>query len=127
MVQKRVLVIEDEQIVARDLQNLLKRLGHLPLGPATNGLDAIRLAAETLPDLILMDIELDGAMDGVEASMKIVQQRPVPIVYLTAYPGTFICKSNAMVSPFLCATKPYSTQHLETVINSALGISPRVN
>lgn len=123
MLQKRILVIEDEQIVARDLQNLLKRLGHVPLGPVSNGRDAIQMAAETLPDLILMDVQLDGPMSGLEASIEIVEHRPVPIVYITAYPGTFIRNSSAMVSPFLCAAKPFSASDLEAIIESALGIS----
>jgi two-component system, cell cycle sensor histidine kinase and response regulator CckA len=59
---KRILVIEDEQIVARDLLNQLKRLGHIPVGSAANGREAIKMAAETQPDLILMDIQLDGEM-----------------------------------------------------------------
>jgi CheY-like chemotaxis protein len=116
-------VIEDEQIVARDLQNILRRLGHIPLGSTGNGPEAIRMAAETKPDLILMDVRLDGPMDGIEASIEIVESRPVPIVYITAYPGTFVYNSSKMVSPFLCVAKPFSAVHLETVIQSALGIS----
>ena len=57
---KRVLVVEDEWIVARDLSDLLYRLGHVPVGHAGNALDAIRLAAAEDPDLILMDIQLPG-------------------------------------------------------------------
>jgi two-component system, cell cycle sensor histidine kinase and response regulator CckA len=120
---KRILVIEDEQVVARDLQNQLRRLGHIPLGSAASGREAIKMAAETQPDLILMDISLDGPMDGVEASMKIVANRPVPIVYITAYPGTFIHHTSRMVSPFMCVAKPFSAPSLETVIQYALEIS----
>jgi two-component system, cell cycle sensor histidine kinase and response regulator CckA len=120
---KRILVIEDEQIVACDLLNQLKRLGHIPVGSAANGREAIKMAAETQPDLILMDIQLDGEMNGLEASMKIVENRPVPIVYITAYPGTFLHHTSLMVSPFMCVAKPFSRLSLETVIKSALGTS----
>ncbi|MBV8864920.1 MAG: response regulator, partial [Acidobacteriaceae bacterium] len=70
---KRILVIENEQIVARDLNNILKRLGYATLGPATTGREAIQLAEQTKPDLILMDVKLNGGMDGVEASHEIVR------------------------------------------------------
>jgi CheY-like chemotaxis protein len=123
MGKKHILVIEDEQIVAYDLRILLTRLGHIPLGPATSGPEAIEMAARTRPDLILMDVQLDGPMDGVETSAEIVKNRPVPIVYLTAYPGTFVRNPYSMVSPFLCAAKPFSAEGLEAIINRALGIS----
>lgn len=123
MVSKRILVIEDEQIVARDISNLLKRLGFAPLGPAASGQEAIQLAAQTEPDLILMDVRLSGGMDGVEAAHEIVRNRTVPIVYLTAYPGTFVCSPWEMAPPYLCLAKPFSAACMQAAIESALGIS----
>lgn len=102
MVAKRILVIEDEQIVARDLQSLLQRLGHRAIGQAANGPDAIRLAADTRPDLILMDLVLDGSMDGVEASIEITRHRSVPIIYITANSNSFIRGQSKRFTPF-CA------------------------
>lgn len=127
MAAKRILVIEDEQIVARDLQNLLRRLGHVAIGTAANGEDAVRIAAETLPDLILMDVQLDGMMDGVQASFEITRRQPVPIVYITAFPGTFLCEPSKMVSPFLCVAKPFSAATVQAAIDSALGSITRPN
>lgn len=123
MASKRILVIEDEQIVARDLSKLLKRLGYSPLGPAASGAEAIQLAAQTEPDLILMDVRLSGCMDGVEAAHEIVRNRTVPIIYLTAYPGTFVCSPWEMVGPYLCVAKPFSAGGVQAAIESALGIS----
>lgn len=120
-------MIEDEQIVARDLQKLLRRLGYIAVGSAASGQDAIRMAAETKPDLILMDIRLDGPMNGIDASLAIVKKQPVPIVYLTAYPGAFIYDASKMVPPFLCVAKPFSGPQLDAVIQSALGLSPLPN
>jgi CheY-like chemotaxis protein len=126
--KKQILVVEDEQIVARDLKRLLTKLGYVALGPVTSGLDAIQVAAEKLPDLVLMDIRLEGPMDGVEASAQIFSHRQVPIIYLTAFPETFIREPLGMVYPFLCAAKPYSDNGLEAIIQSVLGVSPsRVN
>ncbi len=123
MASKRILVIEDERIVARDLSNLLKRLGYAPLGPAASGREAILLAEQTQPDLILMDVGLSGGMDGVEAAHEIVRNRTVPIVYLTAYPGTFVCSPWEMAAPYLCLAKPFSAGGVQAAIESALGIS----
>ena len=120
---KRILIIEDEQVVALDLRNLLKRLGHTPLGPAVTAGDAIRLAAETLPDLILMDVKLEGEHDGVHAATEITRHRLVPIVYITAYPEKFISGSSPMVHPFLCVAKPFSFATVEAAIRSALHLS----
>lgn len=120
---KRILVIEDEQIVALDLSKLLKRLGYAPLGPAASGQEAIRLAEQTEPDLILMDVRLSGGMDGLEASREIVRHRIVPIVYLTAYPDTFICAPWEMAPPYLCLAKPFSAVSVQAAVESALGIA----
>ena len=128
MPDKRILVIEDEQIVARDLQNLLRRLGYIPLGPATNAEDGIRIAAEAQPDLILMDVRLDSEMDGVQASIEIARNRAVPIIYVTAYPNRFLQNPAGMVYPFLCVAKPFSAATVEAAIESVIhGPVPRPN
>ena len=119
-IAKRILVVEDEQIVARDLQNMLRRLGHVPLGPAESGSDAIRLVVETVPDLVLMDVRLEGEMDGVEASIEIASKWKVPIVYITAYSQQFLAEPSRMVFPYLCIAKPFSPQALELTIDSIL-------
>jgi len=119
---KRILVVEDEFIVAWDLQNILRRIGHVPIGCATSGEEAIRMAAETLPDLVLMDVQLDGEIDGVAASMEITRVRPVPIVYLTAYSESFLKGPSTMVHPYLCIAKPFSAATIQTAIESIIGV-----
>ena len=69
--QAKILVVEDENIVARDIQNTLKHLGYIVTGIAATGEDAIQKAGATQPDLVLMDIMLKGYQDGVEAAQKI--------------------------------------------------------
>ena len=120
MIAKRILVVEDELIVARDLQNLLQRLGHRTVGQAANGLDAIRMAAETRPDLVLMDLVLDGRMDGLDTALEIARHRRVPIIYITANSNTIIHGPSKMVFPFLCVAKPFSAAIVETAIESVL-------
>ncbi len=121
---KRILVVEDEQIVAWDLQNLLRRIGHIPLGPAVSGLEAIRMAAETKPDLILMDVHLEGAMDGVQAAIEIARILPVPVIYITGYLLVFVDAPSNMRYPYLCVAKPFSPAALDAAVQSALRLSP---
>ena len=84
MNKTQILIVEDEGIVAKDLQAMLRRLGyHVPATVGTGEL-AIQTALQNQPDLILMDIQLRGSMDGVQASAAITSQQDVPILYLTA-------------------------------------------
>jgi CheY-like chemotaxis protein len=85
MAQVRILIVEDERIVARDLEDGLKALGYAVSGVASSGEDGVLQAAKTRPDLVLMDIRLRGEVDGVEAAGQIRTQFDIPVVYLTAY------------------------------------------
>src|SRR5215831_7739776 len=80
-----ILVVEDERVVARDLQVMLQRLGYQVPAIADTGADAIAKAAAIQPDLLLMDIRLRGAMDGIDAAERIHAQLDIPVVYLTAF------------------------------------------
>lgn len=79
-------MIEAEWIVARDLSDPAKRLGHVLAGPAANATDAIRLAATQTPDLILMDIQLDG----LTAVTEILRRRAIPVISITANSHIFL-------------------------------------
>ena len=80
-----ILIVEDEPVVANDIQLSLQRLGYRVPAMATSGEEAIRRAGDTHPDLILMDIVLKGKMDGVETALQIQRRQDVPVIYLTAY------------------------------------------
>lgn len=80
----RILVIEDDAVVAKDLQNRLDHLGHHVVGLASSGKGAIEQAERHRPDLVLMDIVLKGEMDGIEAAQEIRKRFAIPVVYLTA-------------------------------------------
>ena len=85
MSQIKILVVEDEKIVALDLKNRLTRMGYIVPALVTSGEEALDAAAEVDPDLVLMDIKLDGQMDGVAAAQQIKEKYDVPVIYLTAY------------------------------------------
>src|ERR1700722_19418647 len=95
----RILVVEDERIVARSLRKQLTALGYEVVECVASGKEAIQQAGELRPDLVLMDISLDGPMDGVEAAAAIRKQFRVPVVYLTAYSNKEILERAKITEP----------------------------
>ena len=85
MPNAQILVVEDEAIVAKNIQSELQSMGYAVPAIASSGEEALQKTAETHPDLVLMDISLKGGMDGVETSGRILERFDVPVVYLTAY------------------------------------------
>jgi CheY-like chemotaxis protein len=85
MAQTNVLVVEDESIVSKDIQHSLKKLGYNVVGAASTGEQAVQLALEHMPDIILMDIMLKGEMNGIEAADTIRKETNIPVIFLTAY------------------------------------------
>jgi PAS domain S-box-containing protein len=116
----RILVVEDEGIVARDLQGRLQRLGYEVPAVASSGQEAITRAAEARPDLILMDIVLKGEMDGIEAADVIGQRFGIPIVYLTAYGDETTLQRAKVTGPYGYVLKPFSERELRINIEVAL-------
>ena len=116
----RVLIVEDEPIVARDLKTLLGQLGYLPVGHAREGALAIALAGELRPDLVLMDVQLAGAMDGITAAQAIREQFGLPVVFLTAFAEEDTIARAKLAEPFGYILKPFSEQELQTTLQMAL-------
>jgi len=115
----KILVVEDEVIVARDIQQQLIELGYLPVGHATRGEQAIALAGELQPDLILMDIQIAGPMDGIEAATEIRNRFGLPVVFLTAFAEGDTLARAKLATPFGYVLKPFSGRDLHTVIEMA--------
>jgi CheY-like chemotaxis protein len=118
MGETRILVVEDEAIVAADLQSKLQRLGYVVCGIAFSGAEAIRKAGETRPDLVLMDVRLQGNMTGLEAASQIRESRRVPVVYITAY-ASFL-GAVERIEELLYVSKPFSAGQLKTALDAAL-------
>jgi CheY-like chemotaxis protein len=117
---ERVLVVEDESIVARDLAERLVRLGYAVPGVASSGAHAIALAELLEPDLVLMDVTLKGDMDGIAAAETIRARRPVPIVFVTAYADPATVERAKRVAPFGYILKPFDARELEIAVELAL-------
>lgn len=116
----RILVVEDEVIVARDIQQQLQDLGYDLVGHATRGEQAITLTGELLPDLVLMDIRLAGNMDGIAAAQAIRLQHSLPIVFLTAFAEDDVLARAKLADPYGYILKPFSARELRTVVEMAL-------
>ncbi|HXF93562.1 MAG TPA: response regulator [Nitrospiraceae bacterium] len=120
MEQAKILVVEDEPIVARDIQLSLQRLGYDVPATAASGEEAIRKAAETRPDLVVMDIVLKGKMDGVETAQQLKDRLNVPVIYLTAFADDQTLERAKTTAPAGYMLKPYQPHELRTSIEIAL-------
>jgi PAS domain S-box-containing protein/putative nucleotidyltransferase with HDIG domain len=116
----RILVVEDESLVARDIQNMLRSLGYEVTGIVASGESAIRNAAESVPDLVLMDIVLKGDVDGIAAAEKLWEEFGIPVIYLTAYADDTTFERAKLTKPFGYLLKPFEERELQTTIDMAL-------
>ena len=123
MKKPRILVVEDDRIIARSLRMILERLGYEVTALASTGQAAIREAEENKPDLILMDIVLDGAMDGIEAAKVIRSNAGIPLVYLTAHADHATRERADATQPFGYLSKPIMREDLRHIIEQALSAS----
>ena len=116
----KILVVEDEQIVAVAIEGHLQRLGYDVVGRVASGEEACAQAAELEPDLVLMDVRIEGSMDGIEAARRIRQLREVPVVFLTAYSDVQTVERAKEAEPYGYIVKPFDPRDLHTAIAMAL-------
>jgi two-component system, response regulator PdtaR len=115
-----VLLVEDEAIVSADIQDRLKAFGYT-VGAATDtGADALRLAVETKADLVLMDINLNGELDGIETAGLIRERLDLPVVYLSAYSDAETLERAKLTQPYGYLLKPLEERELVTTIEMAV-------
>lgn len=115
-----MLIVEDEAIVALDLRNRLTKLGYEVTDTATRGDDAVNLAETHRPDLVLMDIRLQGEMNGIDAAEIIRTRFKLPIVYLTAHADEATVNRACVTEPFGYILKPFEERELQIVIEMAI-------
>jgi PAS domain S-box-containing protein len=116
----KILVVEDENIVAKDIHNTLKDLGYIVTAVVASGEEAIQKAEETQPDLVLMDIMLKGYQDGVEAARQIITRYNIPVVYLTAYTDETTLQRAKVTEPYGYILKPFEERELHIAIEMAI-------
>jgi len=120
MTKAQILIVEDERIVADDLRSRLKKVGYGVAGMVATGEDAIRLAGELRPDLVLMDITLKGAIDGITAAGHIKEKLGIPVVYLTAHSDQSTLSRAKITEPFGYLLKPFEDHELNVNLEMAL-------
>ena len=116
----KILIVEDEAIVVLDLTQQLSRLGYQVVGSITEGERAAAAVVEHQPDLVLMDIRLAGALDGIAAARNIQSVRDTPIVYLTAHNDVQTLSDAFLTAPFGYVLKPFEERDLHTQLEIAL-------
>lgn len=120
MAKVKILVVEDESIVAKDIQNSLKKLGYQVPTTVSSAEKAIEEVEENRPDLILMDIMLKGQMSGIEAANIIKERFGVPLIFLTAYADDNTLSKAKITEPYGYIIKPFKEKELQTTIEMAL-------
>jgi len=116
----RILVVEDEAIIAHDLTLRLRRLGYDVCCSVPSGLEAIDKAGVEEPDVVLMDIMLKGEMDGIEAARVIRKKYRLPVIFVTAFTNTRAFRLIKRLYPYNYLTKPFEDDELKGVIDKAL-------
>ena len=120
MQDRSILIVEDEQIVATELREILTSLGYRIAAAAATGSEALARTEETQPDLILMDIRIKGKMDGIETAGKVADRWDIPVIYLTAHADKETLRRAKLTGPMGYVLKPFSERELLIAIEIAI-------
>jgi len=120
MISKKLIIVEDEAIVAKDIQLCLERIGYDVMGTFVRGEKALEFLESNRPDLVLMDIMLAGKITGIEASAEIKKLYDIPVVFLTAYADENTIEKAKVTEPYGYIIKPFKEIDLRTSIEMAL-------
>ena len=120
MEKVKIMVVEDESIVVMEIRDRLSSMGYIVSSTASSGEEAVERAGATQPNLILMDIMLNGDMDGVEAAKQIRQLHKIPVIYLTALADEDTMHRAEETSPYGYLIKPLEEEELRSTIEKAL-------
>jgi PAS domain S-box-containing protein len=119
MTALRVLIVEDEVIIASDLSYTLQSMGYSVTGTVRSGEAALESVAKAPPDLVVMDINLDGKLDGIETADAIHKTRDIPVIYLTAYADKPLLERAKITGPYGYLITPYDERELRSVVEMA--------
>ncbi|MFM6154851.1 MAG: response regulator, partial [Sphaerospermopsis kisseleviana] len=120
MTNAKILIVEDELLIANNIARKLTKLGYEIVDMVSSGRDAIYIAGEKRPDLVLMDIVIKGEMDGIETAEKLYQRYGIPVIYLTAYADSETINRAKSTTPFGYILKPFKDEELQASIAIAL-------
>ncbi len=118
--RKKILIVEDEIIVAMEIELALQARGYIVVGKAPTSEKAIELAQKFLPDVILMDVNIKGSTDGIGTSKEILKFHSPSIIFLSAYTDSETVNKMQVIQPHYFLPKPYSQGELAKIISSAI-------
>lgn len=117
---EKILVVEDDTIIALTIESRLRQFGYEVVGRASTGEDALKKVKEFQPDLVLMDIHIKGPMDGIQTAERVYGFYNIPVVYLTAYSDENTLERAQKTSPFGYIVKPFNDDTLRSTIKMAI-------
>lgn len=120
MARGNILVVEDEAIVAMEIEEKLSDIGYKVIAVVASGEEAVKKAGSLKPGLVLMDVRLEGAMDGIAAATEIKEQYDIPIIYLTAYTDENTLERAKVTEPLGYLVKPFTRDDLRATIEMAV-------
>jgi len=120
-----VLIIEDEPIIAMDIESLVEQLGHHVVGVARTHREAVAVAGRRVPGLVLADVQLADGSSGLDAVNEILASYDVPVIFVTAYPERLL--TGERPEPTFLITKPFQAETLKAVISQALFFDARAH
>lgn len=117
---KRIFIVEDDVLASEQICEFIEEAGYEVAGKADNGADALKQIRQTSPDLVLMDIRLRGAMDGIDIAGNLSASSQIPVIYLTAYSDADIVERAKLTLPYGYLLKPFTRNELKVSIEVAL-------
>ncbi len=120
MSRNKILIVEDEAVVSLDIARRLEKMGYDVIGRLASGEEALELVQEERPDLVLMDINLQGEMDGIQTATTLYKEHNLPVIYLTAYAGEGTLERAKESKPYGYILKPFKERELHAAIEIAI-------
>ncbi|MEH2087459.1 MAG: helix-turn-helix domain-containing protein [Nostoc sp.] len=120
MATARILIVEDEILVAREIESHLHKMGYEVVGIAVTANTVVQQVSESMPDLVLMDINLQGNQDGIRMADEIGDRFQIPVIYITAYSDDSTLQRAKLTNPFGYVLKPFTQQDLRVAIELAM-------
>jgi len=115
-----ILIVEDESVVAMEIESYLMEEGYMNIGIASNGEDGYKKAIESQPNVVLMDINLESSLDGIQTAKNIQKERDIPIIYLTAFADDETIERAIQTNPAAYLVKPFNRRELLAGVKIAL-------
>jgi len=117
---KKILIVEDEVVIAMDLQSSVEKFGYTVSGHITRGEDVIAAIETDKPDIILMDVKLEGDLNGVEAALLVYEKYDIPVIFITSFSNAEIIDRAKRTNPYGYIVKPFNDRELSTNIEIAI-------